>query len=393
MPARIEAIIKPELLAWARKDAGYSINTAADKLKIKVEKLEKWERGDIRPTIGQLRKVAALYKRPLSVFYLPRPPKSFQPLKDFRRFPDQKELPLSPSLIYEIRLARERREIALELFDTIDEAPPQINFEVNLSQDPEIVARNVRQQINIPITEQIKWSGYYAAFNGWRRALEHRGILVFQAPRISTTEMRGFSISQTPLPVIVLNTSDWIGARIFSLFHEFMHILRNEEGLCDFSDAGNRSTYEQNMEVFCNHVAGSLLVPAENLLSEHAVRNNSDIPYWENADIRSLAGRYKVSREVILRRLLFLGKTTNDFYLEKRTEYQAESRPPKKDKEIRIPTHIKILARTGRNYAQLILTSFNQEKITSSDLSSYLGIKLKHVAKLEAEISQPFIAY
>jgi Zn-dependent peptidase ImmA (M78 family)/transcriptional regulator with XRE-family HTH domain len=393
MPARIEAIIKPELLVWARKDAGYSIETAADKLKIKVEKLEKWESGNLRPTINQLRKAAALYKRPLSVFYLPRPPKTFQPLKDFRRFPDHKELALSPSLIYEIRLARERRDIALELFNAIEEAPPQINFQVNLHRDPEIVATEVRQQLNIPIEHQFKWPGYHAAFNAWRRALENRGMLVFQAPRISPAEMRGFSIFQAPLPVIVVNTNDWIGARIFSLSHEFIHILRNEESLCDFSDAENRSALEQNTEVFCNRVAGALIVPAENLLNENIVRKNTEIPYWDNESIQSLARSYKVSREVILRRLLLLGKTTNDFYLERREEYQAEAKPPRKYKEVKIPVHIKILARTGRNYAQLILTSFNREKITASDLSGYLGIKLKHVAKLEAEMSQPFAAY
>lgn len=393
MPARIKAIIKSELLVWARKDAGFSVNTAADKLKIKVEKLEKWESGDLRPSISQLRKVAALYKRPLSVFYLPRPPKTFQPLKDFRRFPDQKELTLSPSLIYEIRLARERREIALELFNTIEESPPKIGLKINLNRSPEIVARDVRQQLNIPVSHQIKWPGYYAAFNAWRRALESSGILVFQAPRISPAEMRGFSISRVPLPVIVINTSDWIGARIFSLFHELIHILRKEESLCDFSDVENRSALEQNTEIFCNHVAGALLVPADDLLNEHIVINNANIPYWDNEAIRTLARRYKVSREVILRRLLLLGRTTNAFYLEKREEYQSEPTPPKKDKEVKIPMHIKILARTGRNYAQLILTSFNQEKITASDLSGFLGIKLKHVAKLEAEISQSSTAY
>jgi Zn-dependent peptidase ImmA (M78 family) len=391
MSVRIEALIKPELLAWARKDAGYSIEAAAAKLKIKADKLERWETGDLRLTIGQLRKVAALYKRPISVFYLPRPPKIFQPLKDFRRFPDQKELPLSPSLIYEIRLARERREIALGLFDEIGESPPRLNLKVNLNRNPELVAREIRQQLGIGKDDQLKWPGYHAAFNSWKKALETYGILIFQAPRISPAEMRGFSLSQKPLPIIVINTSDWIGARIFSLLHEFIHILRNEESLCDFSDEENRSSYEQGTEVFCNRVAGALLVPPDDLLNERIVKNNTNLPFWDNDTIWSLARRYKVSREVILRRLLILGKTTTDFYLEKREEYQA---PPvsrnKGKKEIRIPFHIKVLARTGRPYAQLILTSFNREKITSSDLSSYLGIKLNHVAKLEAEISQPF---
>ena len=393
MPARIEAMIKAELLVWARKDAGYSAQIAANKLKISIEKLEKWESGELRPTIAQLRNIAVLYKRPLSVFYLPRPPKSFQPLRDFRRFPDQKGMPLSPGLIYEIRLARERREIALELFNALKEAPPSVRFNIDMNRNPEIVAKNIRESTNIPLSEQRAWRGYHAAFAAWRRSLEAAGILVFQAPKISTQEMRGFSLPQSVLPVIVVNSGDWIGGRIFSLIHEFVHILKNEGGLCDLSVSGNRSLSEQHTEVFCNHVAGAYLVPAEDLLNENIVQKNSPSLVWDDRDIWSLARKFKVSREVILRRLLILNRTTNDFYQAKREEYLAEIRPPKKPKELRIPIHIKVLARTGRSYARLILASFNQDKITSSEVSSYLGLKLNYIPKLEAEISQPEASY
>jgi Zn-dependent peptidase ImmA (M78 family) len=393
MSARIKAMVKAELLTWARKDAGFSAQIAADKLKISIEKLEKWESGELRPTVAQLRKIAVLYKRPLSVFYLPRPPKSFQPLRDFRRFPDQKAIPLSPGLIYEIRLARERRETALELFDALKEAPPSVPFSIDMNRNPEIVAYNIRESMNIQLSEQQGWPGYYAAFGAWRRSLEGAGILVFQAPNISTQEMRGFSIPQSVLPVIVVNSGDWIGGRIFSLIHEFVHILKNEGGLCDLSDSGNRSLSEQQTEVFCNHVAGAFLVPAEALLNENIVRRNSQSLVWDDRDIWSLARKFKVSREVILRRLLILNRTTNDFYQAKRKEYLAEIRPTKKQKELKIPIHIKVLARTGRSYARLILTSFNQDKITSSEVSSYLGLKLNYVPKLEAEISQPEASY
>jgi Zn-dependent peptidase ImmA (M78 family)/DNA-binding XRE family transcriptional regulator len=388
MSARIGAIIKPELLVWARSEAGYSIETVANKIKVDINKLRKWEKGELYPTINQLRKLAVLYKRPLSVFYLPKPPKMFQPLKDFRRFPDQKQMPLSPNLLYEMRLARERRQIALNILDIIDEEPPTLKPNIKLARDPENVAEDMRKLLNVSIEDQIKWPGYYAAFNNWRKALEQIGLLVFQAPSIPTKEMRGFSISLSPLPVIVTNTNDWIGARIFSLFHEFVHILRNEGGLCDFSDSGNRSPLEQEAEVFCNHVAGAILVPAANLLSEPIVKSNRRAPSWEDVDLRLLSKRYKVSREVILRRLLILGQIAKDLYLSKREEYQIEAKPRKKKEELKIPYHIKILARTGRSYAQLVLTSYYREKITSSDVSDYLGVKLNHISKIETELFQ-----
>lgn len=64
MAKRIKAIVKPELLVWARNNAGYHVEEVARKLKLKVERLQSWERGEARPSISQLRKLGKIYKRP-----------------------------------------------------------------------------------------------------------------------------------------------------------------------------------------------------------------------------------------------------------------------------------------------------------------------------------------
>ncbi len=69
----------------------------------KLERLTEWEEGRLRPTVTQLRKAANVYKRPLAVFFLPRPPAQPQPLHDFRRFPDREHAHLSPELLLEMR--------------------------------------------------------------------------------------------------------------------------------------------------------------------------------------------------------------------------------------------------------------------------------------------------
>lgn len=60
MASRIEARANPELLVWARETAGFSVGVAADRLKIPADRLEAWERGEARPSLPQLRKVAQL---------------------------------------------------------------------------------------------------------------------------------------------------------------------------------------------------------------------------------------------------------------------------------------------------------------------------------------------
>ena len=52
---------------------------------------------DLTPAV-RLRLLGALYKRPLGVFFLPKPPKDFAALKDFRRLPGEVAGVLSPAL-------------------------------------------------------------------------------------------------------------------------------------------------------------------------------------------------------------------------------------------------------------------------------------------------------
>ena len=68
------ALVKPELLTWARESAGLSLNLAADLAKIDSATLEDWESGHDLPSISELRKLGAIYKRPIAVFFLAEPP-------------------------------------------------------------------------------------------------------------------------------------------------------------------------------------------------------------------------------------------------------------------------------------------------------------------------------
>jgi transcriptional regulator with XRE-family HTH domain len=61
MASRIEARANPELLVWARETAGFSAGGAAERLKIPADRLEAWERGEARPSLPQLGRVAQLY--------------------------------------------------------------------------------------------------------------------------------------------------------------------------------------------------------------------------------------------------------------------------------------------------------------------------------------------
>ena len=256
MSERIEALANPKLLVWARRMAGLDLEEAARKAGVKAERLQAWERGDLRPTITQLRKLSDIYKRPLALFFLATPPADEASPRDFRRFDPAAAEPLSPALRLAIREARARREAALELFDELDESPPAFKVATKPSDDPERIGQQLRDALAAGTAPPSGEPRLH--FNFWRAAAEAAGVLVFQAEDVDVDEMRGFSIADRPLPAVVLNIKDAYPGRSFSLLHELTHVALDRGGLCLLEESGP-PTGIQRMEVFCNHVAGAAL--------------------------------------------------------------------------------------------------------------------------------------
>ena len=380
MAQRIEAMVKPEMLVWAREGARLDIETAAKKAQVAPERMRLWESGEARPTINQLRKLANAYKRPIAVFYLPEPPSSgFQAMRDFRRLPVSAKMQESPELAFEIRSARNRRDVALELFEAMGEEPHPFPLTATLNDYPERLAGEIRDFLGVSVDEQIRWKSGRESFNKWRHTLESAGILVFQSADVQVGEVRGFSISDVPLPTIVVNNKDAMNARIFTLFHELAHIMLREGGMCDLYNEHN------NNEAFCNKVAGAMLMPRERILQEEVVLSQKKVdPNWNDSAIKFLARRYGVSEEATVVRLLNLGLTRTEFYTAKREEYQEGYRNAANSKKRGfISPHYKVINRVGRLFVKLILSNYRQDNITASDVSEFLDVKLKHLPKIE----------
>jgi Zn-dependent peptidase ImmA (M78 family) len=391
MASRIEAFIKPELLVWARQSAGYALHDAAKKIGVTTSKLELWEEGVARPSISQLQKAASVYKRPLAVFYLSEPPKTFDAMHDFRRLAPYERVTKSPALLFEIRKAFQRREVAIEISGLLEEPPKGLELATNLTDEPERLAQRIRNYIGLTIDDQMKARNRNEALNLWKEAIERIGVLVFQTnskSQISLREMRGFSISERPYPAIVLNSKDSPSGRAFTLIHEFAHVLLDKGGICDLEELEVEHSENQRVEFFCNMAAGAVLIPRESLLQNalvlHSAGRRND---WSDEELGELADQYSVSREVVLRRLVIIGKARTDFYRTKRAEFlqmeQGRRGGP-------VPFHRLVLRDNGLSYTRLVLDAYRQDVITASNLSDYLGTKLRHLYKIEEGIPKTF---
>ncbi|MEP6896432.1 MAG: XRE family transcriptional regulator, partial [Chloroflexota bacterium] len=230
MTTRIDALVNPNMLVWARKKCGLDLVGAAKRIGVKTEQLEAWEAdGESHPTIHQAMKMAEVYRRPLSLFYLDKPPKDFSvSMTDFRRLPESALGVLSPGLIWEKRQSEMRREIMIDLADNEDDGIFLYLNSISTRDNTEDVANRIREWGSVNWEAQSKWSGFDDAFNAWKLAFEQLNVLVFQTSHLGVTfnpdEARGFSISERRFPVIVVNSGDAYGARIFTLLHEFTHL-------------------------------------------------------------------------------------------------------------------------------------------------------------------------
>ncbi len=393
MAPRQHVSVNPDLLKWARATAGFTPDEAARKIGVKPERLAAWESGALAPTAGQLRAAANVYKRPLGAFFLPAPPEEPEPPHDFRRVYGEEPPPPSPSLLLELRRARRRRSLAVQLYEDLDIEARPFPLRADLDADPEAVAERVRDWLRIPLAEQMRWRRAEEARDQWIAALEGHDVLVFQTSAVEPSEMRGFSLGERTLPAIALNAKDVRPAQVFTLLHELVHLTLDQGGLCDPERVRSRGqTPDERMEVFCNRVAGAVLVPARALLDQPEVAAVRRPTEWAEDTIRQLAARFAVSREVVLRRLLILERTTEAFYQRKRAEYldEYEARAAAAEEEEArgfAPFYRIVVRNNGRRYTQLVLEALKREQITPADVSDYLGVRLKHLENIAGAIA------
>lgn len=383
------AFVRPEMLIWARKDAGMSIEIAAARTRFPIEKLQMWESGENSPTILQAHKLARVYEQPFAAFYLPRPPQSKRPkVRDYRMLHRDSDKGISSDLTLEIRRACERREVALELYDEREETPPNFIYSASLKDNPEQLGKSIREKLNIDRAKQASWRTNGEAFRKWREAVEALGILVFQTEHVDVSEVRGFSISELKLPTIVINNKDAGPAKVFTLLHELIHIMLQSSGMCDPIGLYNRSSRTGNqIEVFCNRVAAEILIPKENFLSENLIFKIKQGQAWTDKDVVKLAASYNTSREAILRRLLTFNLITKDFYKQKRAEYQMQSANSSSKKKSGIVHPVtKSLSTNGKPFTKIVVNAYHSSIITASDLSNYLGVKLHHLKRLSETV-------
>jgi len=382
---RQDALVNPDLLIWARESINMGLEEAARKLGVKADRLREWEAGRKRPTVNQARNMSRVYRRPLAAFYLPQRPSSlgFSVPHDFRRLPHDQPRTLSPELVAELRRIEYLRDAAIEIAEQPPREPMQFIGSAQLGEPAQAVAKRAASIIGLSMSDRHHWRSAYDALNGWKDAIERQGVLVMHLNRVDVAEVRGIGIAERVFPLIAVNGKDSPNGRIFTLVHEFVHLMLGATGMSNMRLALRARTPEQRTEQLCNLVAGEVLVPGEAMLSHESLQDAPDVADWPDETIDDLARHFHVSREVVVRRLVILGRATSDFYRQKRRQYAKDYELAGKSTGGPMPMSRRIIRAIGQPFARIALGAYYREAISSSDLAELLGARLKHLPAVE----------
>lgn len=366
--------INPYMLIWAREESGTPIEDVIDKFG--ANNIKSWEQGVDFPTYPQLKELGKLYRKPVAVFFFPEPPVLKSIVSSCRTLPANIELLFSRNLV---RLLDEARVMQLNLYDLYENKNPNIHKikdEVFDCFDIKSVAQKLRVILNISLEEQKKIKRYEKAFELWRESFYQIGIYVFKAA-FKDENISGFCLYDSEFPIIYINNSFSLSRQIFTLFHEIYHLLYKTSGLDLFKEPNNAKYYSRSdelIEVNCNRFASEFLVPNEDFLE------NIKGKFFSELLVDKLASNYCVSREVILRKFLDNGYITQDKYLDLREEYIKDYLRYTKNKVGNensqgnyYNTHMAYL---GERYLRLAFGSYYQNKISITQLSKYLNMKI-----------------
>ena len=374
-----DQIFKPninvKILIWAIQSAGWERKELIEKLKVNEDIYERWINGSEKPTLRQLEAIGHRTKRPLASFFLPDIPKEKPLPKDYRLNLDKKDK-FHRKTILAIRKARTLQSITKELSNNLYEESNLKIKNQKINEPPKILAQEIRNKFELTEEKQRKFNNSYELFKFLREKLTDYNIFTFQIS-MPLEDARGFALSDDVPKTIVVNSGDLIEARIFTLMHEFGHILLNDTGL-DLPDLNDNNPVEK----WCNNFASGFLLP-EDLATRIFSENKNSLT--DTKTLNTLSRKYKLSKSMLLYNMLKLNFISLNAYSEileryKKTEQINES------SRAGIPAEKRCISELGDKFITLVAENTNKNHITYSDALNYLSIKSKNFNKLMKKI-------
>lgn len=365
------------ILEWASKDHD------TEALNIKFPKFKKWLKREDEPTFNELEKLANYLGFPFGYFFLTRPLELKQTENiDFRTIKNRLGTNMSVNLRCIIEKMKYLQEWESDYYKK--NKLGKVNLNCPSKDDYNLLTQQIYKILDIPNNWFKEYKDVTKAFNYIRRKMEEKRITVVVAGKIddnthkilNVDEFRAFALYDDYAPLIFINAQDAPSGRLFSLVHEFVHILRGEADI-----VGEAHFFE---EAKCNGVAIRFLAP-ENYISEYI--NSSKIN--ENK-IHELSNMFKISYKAMcyrLNNLKYISETECMLYIkEEANKRDITGYKHKKQGGNYWNTKLNVLS---KHVVQSIISEVYNGNLTYTECFKMLGLSgLKTFKKFEVKFKE-----
>ena len=344
----------PSLIRWASQRSGQD----REKLEKKFKKLPEWESGKLLPTAIQLQEFARRVHVPYSYMFLYNPPKEKLPIADYRTKRSESVGKFSPNLLDVIYAAQIRQYWYQDFAET--ETLPKVDLiaSAKISSSPTKMAREMHDLLNFDIAKNKPAAKNFNRLRILIDLIEKQGILVMisgivdddKSRKLNLDEFRGFTLSDPLAPVIFVNGQDCEAGQLFTLVHEFGHLLLGKSGISN-SEITACDKNENRIEVWCKKFAVEFLVPLEELTS--TLVKGEAIEY----SLKRLTRKYRVSKQVILNRLFEMQQITRKEYIKYQRALNVELTIEKSVKSGERNLALATRRRVGNRFAEAVIVS------------------------------------
>ena len=296
--------LTPEVSRWMLDHVDLSLIREKDKKRDLA-----YLQGERGITLKQLESLSRRVHIPVSYFLVSTPPEEEFPIMQYRTVDLLQPENPSRELIDTIT----RMEWIQDWIKDERTADEMDSLEVvgSISPDDSVMtaARQVRNLLDLSLLWFHNRKKYSTVFSEMRDKIGHWGITVIldtnaghSSRPLLIEEFRAFAMCDDQAPVIFINANDTIGAQLFSLIHEFVHICIGSSDLFNGFNPPGIKEYRRKEEQFCNAIAAEILVPSDNFAEiwKAAVRDHG----VTGACSDLVSSYYKCSMVVVARRAL-----------------------------------------------------------------------------------------
>lgn len=202
-----------------------------------------------------------------------------------------------------------------KLSGVFSELPVNVKLEENFvgfdgpltSSNAKRLAAHWRKMWGVTPAEQLEWQNAHAVYTSLRDFIEGTGVFVlhqtFGADDVSGVYTQ---IESGPHFVIINTTGSSKARKLFTLAHEFCHVLLGRSG------ASNTAVLNNKVERFCNKFAAMLLAPDD--LMRMAIRRFSYEGGLGREQVRLFSKKIGISQHATALRLVEIGEATSSDY-------------------------------------------------------------------------------